>query len=150
MKYQRTIIAVTGVFFAVGFAAPQASAGGDPSGCNFALEINALRGGSPTVTVGATKNITAKARIQKGTATSDTTIDVMLQIEAIDGTTVIDTQNSGPIRLGVGKGGQGDKLAMNIPSCVRGQILFVATFAGLDSGGDLCEVTRRITKTCKL
>ncbi len=122
---------------------------GDPPPCDFVIEINALRGGSPTVTVGSPKKITAKARIQKGTATTDTTIDTTLRIDAIDGFEVIDQQISDPIRLGVGKGGQGDTLTMNIPQCLSGFIHFDATFFGLDDDGDQCQATRRITKTCK-
>jgi hypothetical protein len=117
--------------------------------CDFAIEINALRGGSPTVTVNSTKNITAKARIIKGTALGGTTIDTELRIDAIDGGEIIDTQLSWPIRLGVGKGGHGDKLSMNIPQCNSGSIDFEATFSGWDADHDLCEETRRITKVCK-
>ncbi len=148
MLLQRVFICITGVFFAVGFAAPQASAGPPPD-CSLSIEINALRGGSPTVSVNGTKAITAKARISKGTADSGTTIDVTLRIDAVDGEQIINTQTSGSIRLGVGKGGHGDKLVMSIPSCNAGVIEFVATFFGPDSGGDLCEATRSITKTCK-
>jgi hypothetical protein len=117
--------------------------------CDFLIEINALRGGSPTVTVNSTKDITAKARIAKGSAMEGTTIDTQLRIDAIDGGAIIDTQRSWPIRLGVGKGGQGDKLSMNIPQCNSGSIDFEATFSGLDDDGDPCKATRRITKTCK-
>ena len=67
----------------------------------------------------------------------------------MDGTTVTDTRSSTGITLGVGKGGQGDKLAMPIKSCDSGMIEFVATFFGPDVDGDVCEVTRRLTKTCK-
>jgi len=120
-----------------------------PPLCDFAIEINALRGGSPTVTVNSTKNITAKARIAKGTAVDGTTIETQLRIDAIDDGQVIDTQLSGPIRLGIGKGGKGDKLSMNIPQCNSGSIDFEATFHGLDADADSCTATRRITKVCK-
>ena len=115
------------------------------------IEINMLRGGSPTVAVGSPKNITAKARIQKGTAVSGTTIDTTLRIDAVDGFKVIDSQLSplNSIRLVIGKGGQGDTLTMNIDQCNSGSIVFVATFFGTDVNGTLCEATRRITKTCK-
>ena len=159
MKLQRIVSCITGVFFAVGFAASQAGAGSGPPGCDFELAFKALRGGSPTVSVG-TKNITAKALIAKGTAASDTTIDVSLVIESFVGGVVVDRQtrgipneDGGPlIRLGVGKGGHGDKLAMIMPSggCVTGEpVDYTATFAGPDSGGDICTVTRTLTKTCK-
>ena len=159
MKLQRIVSCITGVFFAVGFAASQAGAGTGPPGCDFELAFKALRGGSPTVSVG-TKNITAKALIAKGTAPSNTTIDVSLVIEALVGGEVVDRQTRGIpnedggslIRLGVGKGGHGDKLAMIMPSggCDTGEpVDYTATFSGPDSGGDLCTVTRTLTKTCK-
>jgi hypothetical protein len=116
--------------------------------CDFAISINKLRGGSPTVTVDETKDITAKARIPKGTAPSDMTGDAMLRIDAIDGIEVIDSQFSGPIRLVVGKGGQGDTLTMNINQCYSGSIDFIATFTGPDACGRPCDASRRITKTC--
>ena len=119
---------------------------GDPG---FFIEINALRGGSPTVTVNTPKKITAKARIPKGTAETDTTCDARLRIDAVDGQEVIDTQISGPIRLEVGKGGQGDTLTMNIKQCDSGFIVFIATFFGTNADGVLCEAQRGITKTCK-
>jgi hypothetical protein len=121
----------------------------DPWFCILAIEINALRGGSPTVTANTTKNITAKARIAKWMIERDTTIDTTLRIDAVDGQEVIDTQISGPIRLEVGKGGKGDTLTMNITQCNSGSIDFVATFFGTDVNGTLCEATRRIARTCK-
>ncbi len=159
MKLQRIVSCITGVFFAVGFAASQAGAGSGPEGCDFDLEFKALRGGSPTVSVG-TKNITAKAFIIKGNVDTDTTIDVALVIEAWVGGEMVDRQTRGVlgeddgslIRLGVGKGGQGDKLAMIIVSgdCVTGQpVDFKATFSGPDPGGDECTVSKTIFKTCK-
>jgi len=149
MKLQRMFSCIMGVCIAVGFAASQATAGTNPPECDFVIEINALRGGSPTVTVNSTKDITAKARIAKGTAVSGTTIDTQLRIDAIDGTQVIDTKFAGPIRLGVGKGGQGAKLRMSIPQCNSGMIAFEARFSGQDNDGDQCEAKRRITKDCK-
>jgi hypothetical protein len=148
MTLLRTIICATGVSLALGFAAPQASAK-SPLPCQFVIQINALRGGSPTVTVNETKKITAKARIAKGTARTDRTFDTVLQIEAVDGPDVIDLQYSYPIRIGVGKGGQGDTLTLNITQCNSGSIKFVATFYGSDDENSHCEATRFITKTCK-
>ena len=152
MKLQRTIICITGVFFAVGFAASQATAGAGVPGCSFGaiemeLEITALRGRAPTVSVGDTRPITANARIKKGTAVSGTTIDTTLTIEAVDGETVIDTKST-PVRLGVGQGGKGATLPMSISQCNSGAIVFVATFSGRDEDGDLCIATGRLTKTC--
>jgi hypothetical protein len=117
--------------------------------CDFAISINKLRGGSPTVTVNETKDITAKARIPKGTAPSDMTGNAMLRIDAIDGMKVIDSQFSGPIQLVVGKGGQGDTLTMNINQCDSGSIDFIATFTGPDACGRPCDASKKITKTCE-
>jgi len=128
MTLSRAIIYITGVFIAVGSAESQAQTP-DPEVCGLSIEINALRGGSPTVTEGGTKSITAKARILKGTAPKGTTIDTELTIEAFDG---------------------GGKLTMNIPEeCKTGTIEFRATFSGEDEKGALCESTRAIRKTCK-
>jgi hypothetical protein len=151
MKLQRMFSCIMGAFIAVGFAASQANAGTEPPVCDFVIEINALRGGSPTVSANSTKDITAKARISKGTAPTGTTIDTQLRIEARDGKTgnlVGQPQVAGPIRLGVGKGGQGDKLRMPISTCDL-TVEFVATFSGLDNDGDQCTATRSIFKTCK-
>jgi hypothetical protein len=149
MTLQRAIIYITGIFIAVGFAESQAQTP-DPQPCGLAIEINALRGGSPTVTVEGTKDITAKARILKGTAQKGTTIDTTLTIDAFDdGSEPINSQ-SVPVRLEVGKGGQGKKLTMNILECDSGSIKFVATFSGYDENDALCESTRAMEpKTCK-
>ena len=147
MTLQRTIICITSVFIAIGIAASQASA--QAQECGLTIEINALRGGSPTVTVERMKDITAKARIMKGTALKETTIETELEIVALDGADIVNRKTSFPIVLGVGKGGKGDTLALNIEKCDTGSIEFVATFSGTDDDGNPCEVTRSITKTCK-
>jgi len=151
MKLQRVFSCITGVFLAVGFVASQAGAGTDPPVCDFSSEINALRGGSPTTPFGlnATKDITAKARIAKGSAVDGTTVVTQLRIDAIDGIKTIDTKLRYPITLGVGKGGQGDKVTMDIPQCTSGSIVFTATFTGRDDDNDVCTATRSIRKTCK-
>jgi len=149
MKLQRTFSCITGVLIAVGFVASQASAGPEPAVCDFVIEINSIRGGSPTVTVNSFKDITAKARIAKGTAAEGTTIDTQLRIVATDGTQMIDSKTASPIRLGVGKGGQGAKLRMFVSQCNSGSIAFTATFFGLDNDGDECTASRRIVKVCK-
>jgi hypothetical protein len=99
------------------------------------IEVNALRVTGGTIAFGPGKfaNVSAKARILKGTAVSDATLDTTLTVEAVDGTTVIRTSSTGPITLGVGKGGKGAKLSMEIPQCDSGFIEFVATFFGLDA-----------------
>ena len=156
MKLQRTLVCIASVFIAVGFVTTQASAGGDPPGCTdsegnaMVIEINALRVGGKTIASGPSKttNVTAKARILKGTAVSGTTLDTTLTIESIDGSTVISSSSTGPVRLGVGKGGKGAKLAMAIPQCISGFINFVATFAGVDEGGDACVGTKSLRKPC--
>jgi hypothetical protein len=152
MSFQRTVSCITGVVFAIGFAATQASAGTGPEECPLAIDINALRGGSPTVSVNTVKNITSKARIAKGSAPSGTTMVTQLVIEAIDGDddSVIDTKSSSPITLGVGKGGQGDKLGMQISRC-NNSIDFVATFTevGPCIADECCTASESISKTCK-
>jgi hypothetical protein len=147
-----------GVFFAAGATAPQASAGPEPD-CSLKIEINAFRGGSPTVTVNTTKTVTTKARISKGSAAPGTVIDATLQIEAFDGTDPVPIETSDPItvRLGVGKGGKGAKVPMFISRCTpttanpNGFIQFIATFTEIkDPPVSLpCVETRKITKACK-
>ena len=157
MKLQRTFTCVAGVFFAIGLAASQAGAGTGVPGCTDAegnlmqIEINALRAGAKTVITGAnqTTDVTAKARILKGTAVSGTTIDTTLTIEALDGTGVIGTKSTGPITLGVGKGGKGAKLTLDTQQCVGGVIEFVATFFGKDEDNDECWGTRTLRKECR-
>jgi hypothetical protein len=130
---------------------------GIPHGCTdsqgnwMEIEVNALRAGGRTVRAGPnqTVDVTAKARILKGTALPGTTIDTTLTIEALDGTGVIGTKSTGPITLGVGKGGKGAKLAVDTEQCVGGSIEFVATFFGVDAEGDLCEGKRHLRKECK-
>ncbi len=122
-----------------------------PCSCDFVIEINALRGGSPTVAVNATKDITAKARLAKGSTLPDTTVAATLQIDAIDGAELIDSQSSGPIQLEVGKGGNGDKLSMNINQCNTGSIYFKATFSVPvpSCSNNPCSATRTISKSCQ-
>jgi len=146
MTFRRAILYIAGVLSGFALTASQVSA--QPA-CGLEIEINALRGGSPTVTVGGTKDITAKARIAKGTALRGTTIDTELVIEAYDGSDLVNSKSASPITLEVGKGGNGAKLAMNITQCVSGVIDFVATFSGYDDNGALCESTRSIRRTCK-
>ena len=115
------------------------------------IEVNALRGGSPSGTAGpgSTRNITAKARIAKESAPRGTTIVTTLRIEAVDNGTVINSQSFFPIQLEVGKGGKGQKLEMIIEECNSGSIDFVATFFGDDASGTACEGSDTITKPCK-
>jgi hypothetical protein len=117
------------------------------------IEVNALRAGGKKVSAGPnqTVDVTAKARILKGTALSDTTLDTTLTIKAVDGTTVIGTNSTAfeAIRLKVGKGGNGAKLAVDVPQCTSGYIEFVATFSGTDEYGDECLGERELRKACK-
>jgi hypothetical protein len=151
MKSQRTFTFIAGVFFAVGFAASQASAGAPSTECDFTIEVNALRAGARTIAWGPNQatSVTTKARILKGTALRGTTIATTLEIQAIDGTDVISTNTTGPITLGVGKGGKGAKLSMAISRCSSGFINFVATFFGTDEFGVTCEGVRELRKNCK-
>ena len=149
MMLWRTIqYSTAGMLAAAGLAAPQAFAGEGNSQCDFAIEVSALRAGSPTVTVGGTKDVTAKARIAKGTAPVGTVLDTMLTVDASDGGVVIDSQTIGPIRIGVGKSSKGVTVTLAIPRCNSGFIDFIATFSGTDGDGDPCEGTRRIIKEC--
>ena len=143
---QRTIICITGVFIAFGFA--EAQAGGPDLKCDLTIDINALRGGSPTVTVNGTKNVTAKARILKGTAVKGTTLNATLLVEALHESTLVNQHSSSPHRLVIGKGGTGDTFPMQIPECNSGLIDFVATFFGPGPNGVVCEASRTIRKTC--
>jgi hypothetical protein len=115
------------------------------------IEVNALRVPRKTVSAGPNeiKDVTAKARILKGTVVSGTTLDTTLTIEAIDGEEVISTNSAGPITLEVGKGGDGAKLSLDIPQCNSGHIEFVATFLGKDVDGEDCVGTRQLRKECK-
>jgi hypothetical protein len=156
MKLQRMFCCITGAFIAVGFAASQAGAGTEPPVCDYKIEINALRGGSPTTPFGpgATKDITAKARIAKGSAPAGTLQpDTRLTIEAYDGGALVrgSIRTTFGITLGVGKGGQGDKLRIPLDNtdCSSGSIDFVATFTGQDDDGDVCTESKSINKTCK-
>ncbi len=149
MKLQRTFICFAGILFVAGLTASPAVAGDPaPPVCDFVIEVNALRAGSPTATVGGNKDVTAKAQIAKGTAVEGTVIDTNLTIEVFDGATVISSKSTGPIRLGVGKGGKGAKLSMSIPQCNSGFVVFQATFTGDDNDGDECIGTRRISRAC--
>jgi hypothetical protein len=135
----------------VGLAA-NVQAGTPPVLCDVTIEINALRGGSPTVGVPGTKNITSKARIAKGTGPGDQTLDnTTLTIEAFDGATMIDSKSASGITLVVGKGGQGAKLTMDVNQCNSGSIDFFATFTGTSStNGSTCtQTSAALSKTCK-
>jgi len=157
MKLQRTFICIAGVFFAVGFATSQAGAGTGIPGCSPGgipgtdIEINALRAGAKTIVTGPndTTNVTAKARLLKGTAPPGTTLVTTLTIEAVTGGAVIGTATAPNITLGVGKGGKGANLAVSTTSCVDGFISLFATFEGLDDDNDLCTETRLLRKDCR-
>jgi len=150
MKLQRTFSCIAGVLIAGGLAASQAFAGERPVQCDLVIEVNALRGGSPTVVSNGTKDITAKARIAKGSAVDGTTIDTYLMLEAISsmGTNTYTSTNT--IRLGIGKGGWGQKVTMDVPRCQSGEFVkFTAKFYGNEKDGDYCESEpAQITKTC--
>ena len=158
MPLQRRFVCITGVFFAIGAIAPQASAGPAPD-CSLRIEINSLRGGSPSLTVGTTKTITTTARTPKASAPDGTIIDSTLVIETFDGTdpVPIDTSNPILVRLGVGKGGEGAKVPMYISRCTptvanpNGFIKFVATFTEVKNPpvSFPCVASRQITKACK-
>jgi hypothetical protein len=160
MKLQRTFICMAGVFFAVGLAASQAAAGTGTPGCGtvgpigvMSIEVNALRAGGKTIVTSPndTTSVTAKARIEKGSAPTDSTIEVTLEIEAVDGETVIGEASTeiDAITLGVGKGGKGAKLLVPTEQCESGTLDFIARFWGLDEENDLCEGFKTIHKACR-
>ena len=119
--------------------------------CSLVIEVNTLRTGGKKVRAGAnqTVDVTAKARILKGTAQPGTVIDTTLTIQALDGTDVIGTNSAGPIQLEIGKGGKGAKLPLDIPQCNTGFIDFVAEFSGVGANGSLCEETRTLRRECR-
>jgi hypothetical protein len=161
MKLQRTFVCITGALFAVCFAASQASAGSPSGECSsggidgMTIEVNALRAGGKTLNAGPNQSIlvTAKARILKGTALSTQVIDTTLTIEFLDNDgIIIGDAMSGfeEIRLGVGKGGQGDKLPVDLPSCgADGSVDLRASFFGTDGEDDPCTGTKTIRKLCQ-
>ena len=163
MKLQRTFICIAGVFFAVGFIASQAAAGGadtvpgcgtvaDGEGQGFLeIEVNALRAGGKTIVTSPndTTKVTAKARILKGTAEASTTIVTTLLVEAFDGPVLVGTGSASDITLGVGKGGKGATVSVVTNQCDSGFLDFVATFTGVDADNDACVGTRNLRKACK-
>jgi len=123
----------------------------NPPPCSFEIEINTLRAGGKTISTGPghTADVTAKARIRKGTAASGTTIDTWLTIQARDGAARIGANSAGPITLDLGKRGNGVKLPVEVPQCNSGSIAFLAAFRGTDSSGGFCEAFRTLFKDCR-
>jgi hypothetical protein len=122
--------------------------------CEAVIDINVLKGGSPTVISDGTKDITSKARILKGTAPPDATItNTTLTIRAYDDQGIVVSEAISPelLTLVVGKGGEGDTLSLNIPTCDPGEIFeFVSEFRGTGPAGGVCEATSgRLSKTCE-
>lgn len=153
VKCNRVIVLLASCVLLVGLGAP-AFAGVPEPDCELVIEVNALRGGSPTVTSQDTKDITAKARLVKGANPADAQLlDTTLTIQTRVGTNPTDTELSPEsLTLIVGRGGQGDKLRMDVPQCETGEIInFVATFEGTAStNGATCSHTSdQLNKTCK-
>jgi hypothetical protein len=152
VKCKRLIVLLASWVLLVGFATP-VSAGIVLLPCGAEIEINVLRGGSPTVPSGGTKDIVSKARILSGTAPPDATItDTTLTITAYDSDNNVVDQAVSPelFTLVMGRGGQGDKLSLNIPVCDPGEFFeFESYFAGTGPNGTLCDmISGRLTKTC--
>ena len=149
MKMQGFFVSLMAFGFTVGMST--LAQAGPSATCPLVIEVNALRGGSPTVpSSGGTKNITAKARIAKGSdSNNDGSIATTL--------TVTNDRNgaapSASVTLVVGKGGQGAKFGIPFEAsdCPAGGIVtFTATFTGTaTSNGATCVGTRDLTKTCK-
>ncbi len=152
MKCNKVIVLLASWVLVVGFSAPVFAGIVIPE-CEHTVEISGFRGGAGHAISGGTKDITAKARIVKGTAPLDATIDnTTLTITQFIGPLVHQQEISTGITLVVGKGGQGDKIRFNVPNCVPPQeIDYVAHFSGTAStNGATCEVTSgKLTKTCK-
>ena len=139
MKCSKIIVLLVGWALVLGFSVPVLAGPADEC----VIEINALRGGSPTVPSGGTKDITSKARIAKGTSAADATVtNTTLTIYAYAGDVEVDSAVSAKsLTLVVGKGGQGDKLTLDIPACNVGDpFSFVAMFEGTFSeDGSTCN-----------
>ena len=137
--------------------ATAAHAGAPPVTCPYAIEVNAVRGGSPSIK-GGSKNITAKARIAKGTAASGTsqpgttaTVDAICVSGACTPGANLGSASAGGITLVVGKGGQGPKLAVPV-ACSPGDVVdFVATFTGtaVSNAATCTGVGVSKSKTCQ-
>jgi len=121
------------------------------------IEVNALRAGGKTIVTSPndTTKVTAKARILKGTALPDETIDTSLTLQALTddglgGDVVLGSGIVAPIKLGVGKGGKGASLNISTESCgPSGFITFTATFHGKDDDDEDCEGYRELRKACR-
>jgi hypothetical protein len=155
VKCNRVIVLLASWVLVIGLGAP-AFAGIVLTCEPIEIEINAMRGGSPTVPSEGTKDITAKARIVTGTAPADATVtDTTLTItayRALDDS-FVDMKQSTGLTLIVGRGGEGDKLSMQMPSCDTGEeFYFVSDFVGTSSlNGAECDSgpSTRLYKTCK-
>ena len=154
MKLQKLKLHMFRVAVVLCFAAlPQTAArGGGPILCDATIVVKSIRGGSQTVSVPGTKNITAKALLQKGTGPATQTLDnTSLIIEALDGANLVGSAISPKLlTLVMGKGGQGDKVTVPVTECLSGFIDFQATFTGTSSSnGGICTISSRLLrKTC--
>ena len=155
MKAERSLVLVLGAVTLFLFAVPALAGDTGPAECTATIEVNALRGGSPTLSNDTPKNITAKARITKGSGPPDQTVnDTVITIQAFEGGT--DNAIGGPVAvpgvftLVVGKGGQGGKVGVTVPCTPDDVIDYRATFMGNDSvNGEMCSFTSRaLPKTC--
>ncbi len=155
MKLQKLKLHMFRVAIVLCFAAlPQTAArGGGPILCDATIVIKSIRGGSQTVSVPGTKNITAKALLQKGTGPAGQTLDnTSLIIEAFDGANLVGSDMSPKLlTLVMGQGGRGDRVPVTVSGeCESGFIDFRATFTGTSSSnGWICtETSRVLQKTC--
>lgn len=152
VKAERSLVLILGAVALFLLAVPAFAGVVEPE-CTATIEVNALRGGSPTVSADANKNITAKARITKGTGPADQAInDTTLTIDALDPSGPVLDSAAFPttFTLVVGKGGQGGKVGLTVDTC-DSSINYVATFTGTQSdNGAMCtKVSRELNKTCK-
>jgi len=117
------------------------------------IEVNTLHTAGSKVQAGPDQSVdvTAKARIRKGTAPAGTILPTTLEIRAFDGSIPIG-RNATPesaIELEVGKDGNGATLPVEVPRCTTGSIRFWATFTGLNLDRLICNGARTITRECK-
>ena len=126
--------------------------------CSYAVEVNAVRGGSPAVK-GGVKSITAKARIANGTAPGGTTqtgttftIDAICISGACTPGANLGSASGGPVTLLVGRGGRGGKIDVPTACGPGDRVNYVATFTGLDGTGNGATCTgvgSSRNKTCQ-
>lgn len=159
MKLQRTFIYIAGVFFAVGFAASQASAGTGTLGCNppglpnlmeIAVRIDG-KSKNPNSPISTGANKTAKStthgELKKGTAPKGTQFAVTVTYEVFDGTesggVLLDSVTEPGVTIKTQQnfariGGPPHSQLLAVTQCTTGKLTFVAEYRGQDEDGEDC------------